>query len=68
MNSGTPVTSLGTKMSAISEHAGKRPIDLTAVGARDALIDRFFKGLFAAAGWLVLIVLIAVALSMLWEE
>ena len=43
-----------------------RPVDLAAIGARDALLDRIFKGGFAAAGWFVLIVLIAVAASMLW--
>jgi phosphate transport system permease protein len=43
-----------------------RPVDLAAIGARDALLDRVFKGAFATAAWLVLIVLIAVAVSMLW--
>ena len=41
-------------------------IDLGARARRDAMADRVFRGLFAGAGWLVLIVLIAAAASMLW--
>jgi phosphate transport system permease protein len=40
--------------------------DLDRIGARDAAADRVFKGLFAGAGWLVLVVLVGAALSMLW--
>jgi phosphate transport system permease protein len=47
-------------------HTPARPAESAFADARDALADRLFHGLFAAAGWLVLIVLIAVALSMLW--
>jgi phosphate transport system permease protein len=52
--------------SAALEPLRTQSVDLAAVGARDARLDRLFKSLFAAAGWLVLIVLIAVAVSMLW--
>ena len=41
-------------------------VDLAAVAARDALVDRVFRGIFAGAGWLVLILLIATAVSMAW--
>ena len=41
-------------------------VDLAARGRKDANADRFFKGLFASAGWLVLILLVAVAVSMAW--
>jgi phosphate transport system permease protein len=40
--------------------------DIAARARRDAAVERLFKGLFAAAGWFVLIVLIGAALSMLW--
>ncbi|HET7778867.1 MAG TPA: phosphate ABC transporter permease subunit PstC, partial [Rudaea sp.] len=42
------------------------PVDLAARARRDASAERLFKGLVAAAGWLVLIVLIGATLSMLW--
>jgi phosphate transport system permease protein len=41
-------------------------VDLAARARRDAAADGFFRGLFAGAGWLVLIVLFAAAASMLW--
>jgi len=41
-------------------------VDLAQRARRDAAADRFFKTLFASAGWLVLIVLIGAAVSMLW--
>jgi phosphate transport system permease protein len=41
-------------------------VDLAAVAARDAFVDRVFRGAFASAGWFVLILLIATAVSMLW--
>jgi phosphate transport system permease protein len=41
-------------------------VDLAAVAARDGLVDRVFRGIFAGAGWFVLILLIATAVSMLW--
>jgi phosphate transport system permease protein len=41
-------------------------VDLAQRARRDAAADRFFKTLFASAGWLVLILLIGAALSMLW--
>ena len=41
-------------------------VDLAKRARRDAAADRFFKTLFASAGWLVLIVLIGAAVSMLW--
>jgi phosphate transport system permease protein len=58
-------------MAVGTESAALKPlrtqsVDLAAIGARDARLDRVFKGVFASAGWLVLIVLIAVAVSMLW--
>lgn len=57
----------GTTVSAALKPLRTRPVvDLAAVGARDALWDRLFKAAFAGAGWFVLIVLIAVAVSMLW--
>jgi phosphate transport system permease protein len=40
--------------------------DLTARTRRDASAERLFKGIFAGAGWLVLILLIGAAASMLW--
>jgi len=49
-----------------------QPIDIAPGGVnlavrarRDAAADRFFKILFASSGWLVLVVLIGAALSML---
>jgi phosphate transport system permease protein len=42
------------------------PVDLAARAHRDAASERLWRGIFAAAGWFVLIVLIAAALSMLW--
>jgi len=42
------------------------PVDLASVAARDALVDRLFRAIFAGAGWFVLIALIATAVSMLW--
>jgi len=42
------------------------PVDLAARATRDARAERTFKGIFAGAGWLVLIVLVAAAASMLW--
>jgi phosphate transport system permease protein len=56
----------GNTASATLQPLSTRPVDLSVVGARDARLDRVFKGLFAAAGWLVLLVLIGVAVSMLW--
>jgi phosphate transport system permease protein len=44
----------------------RAPVDLAARAHRDAAAERLFKGIVAGAGWLVLIVLIAAALSMLW--
>jgi phosphate transport system permease protein len=44
----------------------RETVDLAAVGKRDALSDGIFRGLFAGAGWLVLILLVGVAVSMLW--
>jgi len=41
-------------------------VDLAQRARRDAAADRFFKIVFAGAGWLVLILLIGAALSMLW--
>jgi len=41
-------------------------VDLAAIAARDGLVDRVFRAMFAAAGWFVLIALIATAVSMLW--
>src|SRR4051812_13203503 len=46
--------------------ARETPVDLARVAARDAFVDRVFKGIFASAGWFVLIALIATAVSMLW--
>ena len=40
--------------------------DPTGRTRRDVSADRLFKGIFASTGWFVLIVLFAVALSMLW--
>jgi phosphate transport system permease protein len=40
--------------------------DLAARGRQDASAERLFRGTVAAAGWFVLIVLIATAVSMLW--
>ena len=42
------------------------PLDLAGRARRDARGERVFKALVAGAGWFVLIVLIAAALSMLW--
>ncbi|MEP6483384.1 MAG: phosphate ABC transporter permease subunit PstC [Rudaea sp.] len=39
---------------------------MSGVGSRDAVTDKLFKTIFASAGWLVLILLIGVAASMLW--
>jgi len=57
--------------STMSEPA--QPLDIAPGGVnlavrarRDAAADRFFKGVFAGSGWLVLIVLVAAAASMLW--
>jgi phosphate transport system permease protein len=44
----------------------RESVDLASVGKRDALSDGIFRGIFAGAGWLVLILLIGVAVSMLW--
>ncbi len=44
----------------------RETVDLAAVGRRDAVSDTVFRAIFASAGWLVLILLIAVAVSMLW--
>jgi len=41
-------------------------VDMAARAARDAFVDRLFRGIFATAGWFVLITLIAAAVSMLW--
>jgi phosphate transport system permease protein len=41
-------------------------VDMAARARRDAAADRLFKGLFASAGWLVLILLIGAACSMMW--
>src|SRR4051812_9677573 len=41
-------------------------VGLAARTRRDIAADRFFKAIFSGAGWLVLIVLIAAAASMLW--
>ena len=46
--------------------AGTPAVDLARVAARDAFVDRMFRAIFAGAGWLVLIALIATAVSMLW--
>ena len=40
--------------------------DVAARARKDAAAERMFKGLFAGAGWFVLLVLIGAALSMLW--
>src|ERR1700733_14931084 len=56
----------GIQSMRIGDPASPQGVDLAAVGARDALTDRVFRGIFAAAGWFVLIVLVAVAVSMLW--
>jgi len=40
--------------------------DVAARALKDAAAERLFKGLFAGAGWFVLVVLIGAALSMLW--
>jgi phosphate transport system permease protein len=42
------------------------PVDLVARARRDASAERVFRVAVAAAGWLVLVALIATALSMLW--
>ena len=42
------------------------PVDLAARARRDASAERVFRALVAGAGWFVLIVLVATALSMLW--
>ena len=42
------------------------PVDLADRARRDAGAESLFHGIVAAAGWFVLITLIAVALSMLW--
>ncbi len=60
MNSGSSAITSGNTASAGAGQVRKLALDLAAVGSRDALIDRLFKALFAAAGWLVLIVLVAV--------
>src|SRR5258706_5903622 len=39
---------------------------LAARARRDARADTFFRSIFAGSGWLVLIVLLAAAVSMLW--
>jgi phosphate transport system permease protein len=39
---------------------------LDAIGTRAATMDRLFRGLFASAGWLILLILVGAALSMLW--
>ena len=40
--------------------------DLATRARRDASAERIFKGIFAGAGWLVMILLIGAAASMLW--
>src|SRR5689334_7548689 len=50
-------------LTADSARAG---VDLARRAVRDAAADRFFNTVFAAAGWLVLILLIGAAFSMLW--
>src|ERR1700710_1788163 len=53
--------------SLITENIPSREsLDLAAVGKRDALSDSIFRGIVAGAGWLVLILLVGVAASMLW--
>ena len=42
------------------------PADLETRARRDAFKDRLFRGIFAGAGWFVLVVLFAIALSTLW--
>jgi len=42
------------------------PPDMAVRARRDAAAERLFKGIFAGAGWFVLIVLFAIALSTLW--
>src|SRR5207248_2706575 len=56
------------KAPTISDSAGITldGVALAARARRDAAADRFFKSMFAGAGWLVLIVLVAAAASMLW--
>jgi phosphate transport system permease protein len=54
-------SSLSTKIPVARES-----VDLALVGKRDALSDSVFRAIFAGAGWLVLILLISVAASMLW--
>jgi len=44
----------------------RETVDLATVGKRDAATDTVFRALFAGAGWLVLILLVSVAVSMLW--
>jgi phosphate transport system permease protein len=62
MNSGIQGVGIGESSAANTSQR----VDLAAVGKRDAITDGVFRGIFAAAGWFVLIVLIAVAASMLW--
>ena len=42
------------------------PVDLAARAQRDAVVERIFRSIVAAAAWFVLIALVATALSMLW--
>jgi phosphate transport system permease protein len=66
MNSKYASMTIGNAAPVPQKIARARETDLAAVGARDALVDRFFKGAFASAAWLVLIVLFAIAVSTLW--
>jgi phosphate transport system permease protein len=55
-----------TSDSATPVSFGLQNVDLQSRARKDAATDRFFKSLFASAGWLVLILLVATAASMLW--
>jgi phosphate transport system permease protein len=60
------MSSASTHIERAASDKRETSVDLARVAARDAFVDRVFKGIFASASWLVLIALFGTAVSMLW--